>query len=141
MASRTFDRTSNEMTRFTRFLTVGALGTFLDFGLLTVFKLIGLPTLPANSLSFSAGVINNFTLNSRWTFADHRNGNRRAQFVQFLLVSLVGLAINNAIVFLLEAPFSTWSGDAAWAYAPAKLIATAVVVFWNYFANRSWTFR
>ena len=141
MASRTFNQTSNEMTRFTRFLTVGALGTFLDFGLLTVFKLIGLPTLPANSLSFSAGVVNNFTLNSRWTFADRRNGNWRAQFVQFLLVSLVGLAINNAIVLLLEVPLGAWIGDAAWGYAPAKVVATGVVVFWNYFANRNWTFR
>ncbi len=32
----TFDPPSKEFTRFARFLTVGALGTFLDFGLLTV---------------------------------------------------------------------------------------------------------
>ena len=139
----TFDLPSKELTRFARFLTVGALGTFLDFGLLTVFKLIGLPTLPANSLSFSAGVINNFTWNSRWTFADRRNERLRgrAQFIQFLLVSLAGLAINNAIVLLLEAPLGAWIGNAAWGYAPAKMIATGVVVFWNYFANRNWTFR
>ena len=132
---------SKEMTRFARFLTVGALGTFLDFGLLTVLKAIGLPTLPANSISFTAGVVNNFTWNSRWTFSDHRNGNWRAQFVQFLLVSLVGLAINNAIVLLLEVPLGARIGDAAWGYAPAKIVATGVVVFWNYFANRNWTFR
>ena len=137
----TFDPPSKELTRFARFLTVGALGTFLDFGLLTVFKLIGLPTLPANSLSFSAGVINNFTWNSRWTFADRRNGRGRAQFIQFLLVSLAGLAINNAILLLLEAPLGALIGDAAWGYAPAKVIATGVVVFWNYFANRNWTFK
>ena len=137
----TFDPPSKELTRFARFLTVGALGTFLDFGLLTVFKLIGLPTLPANSLSFSAGVINNFTWNSRWTFADHRTGNWRARFIQFLLVSLVGLAINNAIVLLLEVPLGAMIGDAAWGYAPAKIVATGVVVFWNYFANRNWTFK
>jgi putative flippase GtrA len=132
-----------ELSRFARFLTVGALGTFLDFGLLAVLKAIGLPTLPANSLSFTVGVVNNFTLNSRWTFADYRDGRLRggAQFFQFLLVSLVGLAINNAIVLLLEVPLGAWIGDAAWGYAPAKFIATGVVVFWNYFANRNWTFR
>ena len=139
----TFDLPSKELTRFARFLTVGALGTFLDFGLLTVFKLIGMPTLSANSLSFSAGVINNFTWNSRWTFADRRNERLRgrAQFIQFLLVSLAGLAINNAILLLLEAPLGALIGDAAWGYAPAKIFATGVVVFWNYFANRNWTFR
>lgn len=78
-----------ELTRFTRFLTVGALGSFLGFGLLAALKAIGLPTLPANSISFTAGVVNNFTWNSRWTLADRRNGDWRAKFFQFLLVSLV----------------------------------------------------
>lgn len=130
-----------ELTRFVRFLAVGALGTFLDFGLLTGLKLIGLPTLLANSLSFSAGVVNNFTWNSLWTFSDRLNANRRTQFFQFLLVSLIGLLINNAMVLLLEAPLGALIGDAAWGYAPAKVIATGVVVFWNYFANRNWTFK
>lgn len=137
----TFDHPSKELTRFARFLTVGALGTFLDFGLLASLKFAGLPTLLANSFSFTAGVANNFTWNSRWTFADRRNRNWQAQFVQFLLVSLVGLALNNAIVLLLEAPLGALIGNADFGYAPAKVIATGVVVFWNYFANRNWTFR
>ncbi|HNB37390.1 MAG TPA: GtrA family protein, partial [Anaerolineales bacterium] len=61
---------NKEVTRFARFLTVGAMGTFLDFGLLTVLKLAGLPTLIANSISFTAGLLNNFTWNRLWTFAD-----------------------------------------------------------------------
>ena len=40
--SQTF--TSKELGRFARFLTVGALGTFLDFGLLSLLKALGLPT-------------------------------------------------------------------------------------------------
>ncbi len=137
----TFDLPSKELTRFARFLTVGALGTFLDFGLLAALKAIGLPTLPANSISFTAGVANNFTWNSLWTFSDRRNGRWQARFFQFLLVSLIGLALNNAIVLVLEAPFGLWIGNAAWGYAPAKVVATGVVVFWNYFANRNWTFK
>lgn len=141
MAAQTFDRSSKEITRFARFLTVGALGTALDFVLLATLKLAGLPTLLANSFSFTAGVANNFTWNSRWTFADRRNRNWQAQFFQFLLVSLAGLALNNAIVLLLEAPLGTLIGNADLGYAPAKVIATGVVVFWNYFANRNWTFK
>ena len=136
-----FDQPSKELTRFARFLTVGALGTALDFGLLAALKLAGVSTLLGNSFSFTAGVVNNFTWNSRWTFADRRGRDAGAQFFQFLLVSLVGLAINNAIVLLLEAPLGAWIGNAAWGYAPAKVIATGVVVFWNYFVNRNWTFR
>jgi putative flippase GtrA len=132
---------SKELGRFTRFLLVGALGTFLDFGLLSLLKSFGLPTLIANSLSFSAGVANNFTWNRLWTFADAKQSDWRRQLVQFLLVSLAGLALNNAIVLLLEAPLGQVLSQPDYGYLPAKVIATGVVVFWNYFANCHWTFN
>jgi len=56
MASFVTQISSKELQRFTRFLTVGAVGTFLDFGLLLLLEAFSLPTLIANSLSFSAGV-------------------------------------------------------------------------------------
>jgi putative flippase GtrA len=92
---------SKEFQRFSRFLTVGAVGTLLDFSLLTLLKLAGPPTVLANSLSFTAGLLNNFTLNRLWTFQDRQTDWRR-QFAQFTLVSLVGLALNNFIVLSLE---------------------------------------
>ncbi|MEW6030743.1 MAG: GtrA family protein [Chloroflexota bacterium] len=142
MALRTLNLPSKELTRFARFLVVGAGGTLLDFIVLTLLKLSGLPTVLANSLSFTVGVTNNFTWNSRWTFADTSTRRRSSrQFFQFLLVSIAGLFINTAIVLLLEAPLGALIGNAAFGYLPAKVIATGVVVFWNYFANRNWTFR
>ena len=132
---------SKELGRFARFLTVGALGTLLDFGLLSLLKGLGFPTLLANSLSFSAGVANNFTFNRLWTFADAKGANWRRQLMQFLLVSLIGLALNNAIMLLLETPLGQLFGQSDYGYLPAKVIATGVVVFWNYFTNRYWTFN
>ena len=130
-----------EVTRFARFLTVGAVGTVLDFSILTLLKLAGLPTLFANSISFTAGLLNNFTWNRLWTFGDSVKADWRRQLAQFTLVSLAGLALNNLIVLSLEGVFGAMLGSAQWAYLPAKVIATGVVVFWNYFANRMWTFR
>lgn len=131
---------NKEIQRFARFLTVGAVGTLLDFSLLTLLKLAGLPTIVANSLSFTAGLLNNFTLNRLWTFQDRKTDWRR-QFAQFALVSLVGLALNNFILLSLENALGNLFGQPDWGYLPAKVIATGVVVFWNYFANRMWTFR
>jgi len=141
MTSFTLQISSKEFQRFTRFLMVGTVGTFLDFSLLTLLKLLGFPTLLANSLSFSVGVINNFTWNRLWTFADAKGADWRRQLVQFLVVSLAGLVLNNTIVLLLENPFGTLLGQPDYGYLPAKVIATGVVVFWNYFANRYWTFN
>jgi putative flippase GtrA len=132
---------SKELGRFARFLTVGALGTLLDFGLLSLLKAFGFPTLLANSLSFSAGVANNFTFNRLWTFADAKQSDWRRHLMQFLLVSLVGLTLNNAILLLLEAPLGQLLGQPDYGYLPAKVISAGVVVFWNYFANCYWTFN
>ena len=141
MASFATQISSKELQRFTRFLTVGAVGTLLDFGLLTLLKSLGLPTLIANSASFTAGVINNFTWNRLWTFADAKQAGWRRQLAQFILVSLVGLALNNVILLVLETPLGALLGQPDYGYLPAKVIATGVVVFWNYFANRYWTFN
>jgi len=141
MASFATQISSKELQRFTRFLTVGAVGTLLDFGLLTLLKSLGLPTLVANSASFTAGVINNFTWNRLWTFVDAKQASWRRQLAQFILVSLVGLALNNAILLVLETPLGALLGQPDYGYLPAKVIATGVVVFWNYFANRYWTFN
>ncbi|MDR3573517.1 MAG: GtrA family protein [Anaerolineaceae bacterium] len=128
-----------ETRRFLRFMIVGAGGTIIDFSILSLLKLLGLPTLPANTISYLTGVINNFYWNRRWTFSETRAQRWDKQFVQFLVVSLVGLLLNDGLVVLLETPFNVWFGR--WGYIPAKVIATGVVVFWNYIGNRLWTFR
>lgn len=132
---------NKEIQRLSRFLAVGAVGTLLDFSLFTLLKLTGLPTLFANSLSFVAGLINNFTWNRLWTFGDVENTNWRRQLTRFTVVSSIGLMLNNAIVLLLEHMLGAILGQPEWRYLPAKVIATGVVVFWNYFVNRKWTFR
>jgi putative flippase GtrA len=131
---------NKEIQRFSRFLTVGAVGTLLDFSLLTLLKLAGLPTLFANTFSFAAGLINNFTWNRLWTFGDAENTDWRKQLAQFAAVSAIGLVLNNIIVLSLERMLGAILGQPEWGYLPAKVIATGAVVFWNYFANRKWTF-
>jgi len=136
------NETSNkEIGRFSRFLTVGAVGTVLDFSLLTLLKIAGLPTLFANSLSFTAGLVNNFTWNRLWTFGDVLHSDWRRQLLQFTGVSLVALVLNNIILLSFEGVLGALMEQPEWGYLPAKFIATGVVVFWNYFANRMWTFR
>jgi putative flippase GtrA len=141
MATFSSTSTNKEIQLISRFLTVGAVGTVLDFSLLTLLKMSGLPTIFANSVSFTAGLLNNFTWNRLWTFKDGIQTGWHKQFVQFTLISLFGLALNNIIVISLEGVLGNVFGHPEWGYIPAKFIATGVVVFWNYFANRMWTFN
>ncbi len=135
-----------EAERFFKFLIVGTIGFVVDFGTLGILKeLVGLPTLTANTISFSAAVISNFTLNRFWTYPDSREKKISSQIGQFAAVSLIGLIINNGILAALESPFDAILADVSIislkGYIPAKMIATIVVLFWNFFVNRYWTYN
>jgi putative flippase GtrA len=130
-----------ELRRFVRFAAIGVVGTLVDFGLLVVFKEgLGFPTLIANTLSYSAGIANNFTLNRLWTYSDSTKRRVLVQLAQFTLVSLTGLLLNNGVVLLLEAPLGSLLGVGSYGYLLAKSVATGFVMLWNFAANRLWTF-
>jgi len=134
-----------EAERFLKFLVVGTVGFVVDFGTLALLKeVVGLPTVIANTISFSAAVVSNFTLNRYWTYPDSRSKPIASQISQFTVVSLIGLAINNTILVVLEGPMDTLLTRAAITvvrgYIPAKMVATVVVLFWNFLVNHYWTY-
>jgi putative flippase GtrA len=150
-----------EAERFTKFLVVGTLGFVIDFGTLTfLVEVVNLPVLVAtntpfgeiaglvlaNTIAFSLAVLSNFSWNRYWTYPESRSKRKRVQLPQFAVVSILGLLINNAILALTTPLFSALIADISFipdsidGYVPAKILATIVVLFWNFFVNRFWTF-
>jgi putative flippase GtrA len=147
-----------EFARFFKFCVVGTLGAVIDFGVLNLLiQLFGFPKVTANVFSFTTAVISNFVWNRLWVYPETRSDPLRKQFVQFFVVNVAGLFINTAIFYgadrwflgeagLLAGPVGALAlalGMAHFdlAYNGAKVIATGVVLFWNFFVNRLWTFR
>lgn len=136
-----------EAERFFKFLVVGTVGFIVDFGTLTfLVEVMGFIPVVANTISFSTAVVSNFTLNRYWTYPDSRSKRRRIQLLQFGVVSVMGLLINNGILLLLQNPFdvllrAAHVPDAIGGYIPAKMVGTIVVLFWNFFINRHWTYN
>lgn len=129
-----------EAKRFIKFAIVGTTGAVVDFGLLNFGILVlGLPKAVANTISFSAAVVNNFLWNRLWTFPESRSLPPASQFWKFSLVSLVGYFLNQTIFLGLDHLFFHRFG--AMGYNISKAIATIVVLFWNFGANRVWTFK
>ena len=123
-------------------MTVGVGSTLVDFGLFTLLHLLaGIPTLPANIISYSCGIVNSFVFNRRWTFADRREKSARRQFVQFVVVSLSALLVNTCVVQALAPQFSAMINNAATGALLAKVCATGIGMCWNFIANSMWTFR
>ena len=155
-------RTRREFTRFVKFSVVGAIGAIVDFGIFNLLTaVIGLWSILASALSFSAAVTSNFLFNRFWVYPDSRSKAVGRQVVQFTLVNLVGLIIRTPVFALSEGPFiraatslvvtsSGSSGGLAGALANANpvilgrnaalALAVVIVLFWNFFVNRVWTF-
>lgn len=132
---------SRELKRFIKFAIVGTSGAVVDFGVLNLLHLVfGVSKFWANACSFTLAVINNFTWNRLWTFPESRERDLRTQLVQFSVVNVVGLVINQVVFLSLDAYlFGPWLGRLG--YNLAKAVAIIVVLFWNYGINRIWTYR
>jgi putative flippase GtrA len=133
-------QTNHRLVRqFLKFAVVGTIGAGVDFGILTALvELFYLNLYVANTVSFTAAVLSNYLWNSFWTFGDLPKQHGR-QLVQFFAVSLIGLFINQAILYF----FYDIAGLHVFrfGYLAAKALATIVVLFWNFAANKLWTFR
>ncbi len=130
-----------ELARFLKFATVGALGMLVDLTTLYVLRsLAGWPLLIAASLSFSLAVTSNFTWNRLWTFPESRTRPLVSQLGSFALINIVGLGINNAVLALLYGQLKSWINE-PWSYLLAKVLAIGIVLFWNYGANRATTYK
>jgi putative flippase GtrA len=85
-------------------------------------------------------------LNRYWTYPESRAKRKRVQLPQFGFVSILGLLLNN-LILILTTPLFDWI-IAALPFLPgffegyilAKILATVVVLFWNFFINRHWTY-
>ncbi len=119
--------------KFVKFCIVGLLGLVIDFGSTYWLKeKIKIPKYLANSVGFSLAVISNYFLNKYWTFQDY-NLEVFLQAQKFAAISLIGLALNNQILYLLNQKMKI-------NFYFAKLLAIGIVVFWNFLANYFYTF-
>lgn len=88
------------------------------------------------------GMTNSFYWNSRWTFRRTEAAGRTARYVKFAAVNAVGITLNQVIVFAVNGALLALHGGsrAGWEPMAAFITATGIVVFWNFLANKYWTF-
>ena len=134
--------------KFLKFGVVGASGMVVDFGVLYLMRnLIGLPDLWANTISFTAAATSNYFLNRIWTFRSHEK-QVGVEYAKFLLVSVIGLGINNGVLYLSSVLWPEWYNGSVMllgrnieVFYLFKLLAIAITTLWNFFGNMLFTFR
>ena len=104
----------------------------------------------AGTLSFVIAVISNFLWNRYWTYPDSRSKPLVRQFVQFFFVNLTGIVIRVPILTFTHRPFSQLIRTVVPALTSqaerlgsnmALALAVGIVLFWNFFINRVWTYN
>ncbi len=130
--------------KFLRFALVGTSGFIVDFSVTALVSyLLGVSLSIATGIGFCFGATSNYILNRLWTWRSKEEAVTR-EYLKFLLVSLIGLGVHY-LVFL--GWFSTFDFSFTvfdiiitpdWI---AKIVATGVVMVWNFIANNFYTFR
>ena len=137
----------------------------VDFGTLnvlqaTVLKPVSgsaLPVVLATTIAFTAAISSNFVWNRYWTYPDSRSRPILQQLGQFFLVNIIGWVFRSGIVVLLYGPFgqlaasglnTLWPGVITGIEAQNRLgtnlaqaLAVLIVMLWNFFVNRYWTYN
>jgi len=125
--------TSSFLIKFLKFGLVGFSGLFIDFGTTYVFKeWLRVQKYISNSIGFTVAASSNYFLNRVWTFRSN-DPDIAVEYTEFLVISLIGLAINNLILWLIVSRLK-------WNFYLAKLAAIGVVTVWNFLANYYITF-
>ena len=93
----------NLVNEAARYAAASAVALLADAGLLLALtRYAGLHYLFAATVSFMVGATIAYALSVRFVFRAHRLRNRELEFAGFVLIGLVGLAVNMLLLFIVH---------------------------------------
>ena len=142
---------NKERVRFLKFATVGAIGSVIDIVIMNLIThLLNMRLVYAGTISLICAIVSNFMLNRYWTYPDSRSRHFLHQLSMFFLVNVVGIVFRIPILHYVEPVMSdAFESMVHLSRASAQIIAKnatlafaiAVVMIWNFFINRYWTYN
>ncbi len=121
--------------QFLKFGVVGVIAFIIDYGVLMLLsQVFGMDPVLAAGISFCVSVIFNYLASMRYVFTHREDLSRGREFVIFIILSAIGLVINE----LCMAAGVALLGTGAIMVTITKLFATAVVMVWNFVSRKKW---
>ena len=118
-----------------KFGVVGFLAFGIDYGVLMLLsQVVGLDPVLSAGISFCVSLVFNYLASMRFVFTHRDDMSRSREFVIFLILSAIGLGINELIMW----GGTAWLGNSALAVTAVKVFATAVVMVWNFLSRKKW---
>lgn len=125
-----------------KFGFVGGLCFLIDFGLYTACNYVGVPYLISGIIGFSVSVIINYVLSMRYVFKGRDNLSKHKEFFIFIVLSVIGLGLNELLLYLCVDHFylkSNWAHglmNQRVAETISKLLATVLVMIYNFVTRK-----
>ena len=119
--------------QFLRFATVGGIATAIHYLILVALvQGVNMNAVWASTIGFIISAVCNYLLNYRFTFRS--NVEHRRAVIKFFVVAGVGLMLNS-LTMLITTEYMGLH------YLLAQVLATGLVLLWNFTGNRLWTFK
>ena len=118
------------IAQFMKFGVVGAIAFCIDYGLLAFCtEVLGINYLISATIGFAVAVVFNYCASMRFVFEHKEDMSRRKEFVIFVVLSVIGLLINNGCM---------WAGVELLGihYLIVKIGATVIVALWNFITRK-----
>lgn len=122
-----------EINKFIKFGLVGVLNTLINWIIFALLNFAGVYYIIANVIAYAIATANSYIWNSKWVFK-YNGKDKKETTVRFVILNLVGLALNTAILYFLVdiLLFNKLVG---------LVITTAIVMVINYLLNKIWVFK
>ncbi len=113
-----------------KFGFVGGSAFVIDYGVMILLtEVFGINYLVSSGISFTISVIYNYVLSVKWVFDVGENRNKTQEFAVFIVLSIIGLGLNQFLMWLTVEKIGIF-------YMLAKIIATAIVMVYNFITRK-----
>ena len=118
------------LAQIMKFGIVGVIATVIDFGVMNLLHYgLRLDILIANTAGFVISLVFNYLASMKYVFAHKEGMSRRREFVIFVVLSVIGLVLNDGIVLVLNTRLGFEANI-------AKICATAIVMAYNFVTRK-----
>jgi len=128
-------KNSHRLVEFMRYIIVSVVSLAADFGLLYLLtSVVGIHYLISAVFSYLAGLIVNYVLSTYWVFAKRRLSNRAAEFSVFALIGVIGLGVNELLMWLFTSVLLLH-------YMVSRIFSAGIGYVWKYIVRKYYLFR
>lgn len=120
--------------RLIKYFYVGGLAALFDITLFTICAVyLEWPWMPVSISTFILATLINYFLSIKFVFKSGIRHQKNLEIAAVYLVSIFGLLINQLVLYITISYLG-------WSLLIAKIFASSIVFFWNYFSRKYFIF-